>query len=94
MACITGRSLRSSDSQASRPSPFSAKTLSITMDPDRSWPSCTAASDTSGSTALRSAWREITKCIGSPLALAARTYSVASTSIMPERVIRISSGMA
>src|SRR5262249_49112363 len=66
--CTTGRSRALMAPSARRPSPGSAKTDSSTMAPATSWPSWMPATVTTGMSALRNAWRPITRLSASPYA--------------------------
>jgi len=71
-ACTVGKSFFEIDSQARKPTPCSANTVSMTIEPPSMKPSCTAAIDTTGIAALRAACLSTIERRDRPLARAVR----------------------
>ena len=69
------RSRCSSASNTRRPSPGQPNTVSTRIEPPSRWPTCTPASVTTGSSALRAAWSRRRALPTSPLARAVVMYS-------------------
>src|SRR5437667_693318 len=79
---------------ASRPSPGSAKMVSVSTAPLSNRPSCSPTSVTTGSSALRSACRLTTRRSARPFARAVRMKSSPRTSSIVERPMRAMAAMA
>jgi len=89
--CTAAKSRWKMPSTTIRPSPGIENTVSVTTAPPSSAPVCRPTTVTIGLKALRKPCRSTTRCSGSPLARAVRTWSCDITWGMAVRVWRITS---